>query len=74
MVTAPAGMELGWRVDVRHDHDALDAFYPRAQLADFVQRVEGLAAIVIAVGDEHDFGLDLAEAIDHALDAEIGRA
>ncbi len=67
-------VEIGWRVDVGHDHHPLDAFYPRAQLANLVQRVEGLAVIEIAVGDEHDLGFDLPEAIDHAFDAEIGRA
>src|ERR1700685_4437567 len=63
-------LEIGWRGDIRHDHHSRDAFYPRAQLADLVQRVEGLAVVKIAVGDEYHLWFDLAEAIDHALDAE----
>ena len=34
----------------------------------------GLAGVEIAVGGEHHLGRDLAEPVEHALNAEIGRA
>ena len=57
----------------QHD-DALDAGQLRQAFADAGQRIEALAAIAIAVGGEQQLGRDLAEAVEHALHAEIRRA
>ena len=43
-------------------------------LPDSRQRVVRLSAVEIAVGRDEHSGLDLPEAIDHALHAEVGRA
>src|SRR5439155_7375309 len=37
-------------------------------------RVVLLAVVAVAVGAEEHFRLDLAEALEHAVDAEVGRA
>src|SRR5277367_1029006 len=66
-------VQIGWCVDVGHDYDPFDAFYPSSQLANPVHRVESLAVVKIAVGDEYDFGLNLPKAIDHAFNAEVRR-
>src|SRR6185437_9827702 len=57
------------------DHDgALDAGKLRQHLRDGLERVEGLAAVEVAVGREEYLGLNLSEAIQHTVDAEVRRA
>src|SRR3546814_7367548 len=58
----------------REDDDALDARHPLRHGRDASQRIMRLAVVEIAVGGEQDPGLDLAEAVEHALPPEIRRA
>ena len=58
----------------RHQHNPLDARKARRDLPHFGGIVEPLAARAVAGrGDQH-LGRDLAEAVEHAIDAEIRRA
>ena len=43
-------------------------------LADSRQRIDRLSGIPVAVGADEDLGPDLAEAVEHAVGAEVGRA
>jgi len=61
------------RVQVGHDHDMLQARQRIHQVADDGAAVEILAAVAVAVDREDHLRLDLAEAVDHALRAEVGR-
>src|SRR5919112_1796305 len=64
-----------WRsMQVGNDDDPLDLGYAFPYFADSCQRINLLAGIPIAVGAEEDLGLDLAEAVEHSVGAEVGRA
>ena len=43
-------------------------------LCELVGDVDGLAVVVVAVAGDQHLRLDLAEAVEHALHAEVGRA
>src|SRR5688572_27912960 len=62
------------RAEIVDDYALLDARQPLQHLARLLLRVELLAAVDVAIGAEKDFGLDLPEAVEHALHAEVGRA
>ena len=55
------------------DH-VLDGRQAGADLRDPLGERVRLAAVPVAVGGEQDLGLDLAEAVEHAAHAEVGRA
>jgi hypothetical protein len=57
----------------RDHHHPLDARQLGDDLGELVEH-EGLAAVVVAVAGDQHLGLDLAEAVEHALHAEVGRA
>ncbi len=61
-------------VHVAGHHDALDRRHPVGQLGHPAQAVVDLAVVLVGGGDEQHLRLDLAEAVHHALHAEIGRA
>ena len=59
--------------EVGHDEHVLDTRQPRQNASQFVGEIDLFAGVKVAVtGDQH-FRLDLAEAIDDALNAKIGR-
>ena len=62
------------RPDVRHDDHARNAGQAADDRRDLVGQRQRLAVVPVAVDGEDHLGLDLAEAVEHALDAEIGRA
>src|SRR5258708_2314593 len=62
------------RVVVRHDHHLAQRRQLLGDGAHALERVVALAVVAVAVGAEQHFRLDLAEAVEHALDAEVGRA
>jgi len=66
--------DIRCRRGVGHDDEAAQAGQLRGNLADPVQRVMLFARVEVAIGGEQHGGLDLAEAVHHALDAEVGRA
>ena len=57
----------------RHDHP-LQAGQAGRDLGELGAHVDRLAVIAVAVDGDQDLGLDLAEPVEHALDAEVGRA
>ena len=59
--------------NVGHDHDFFQARQARRDLPHLAQRIVDPAVVVVAVGDEQQLGCHLAEAVDHALHAEVGR-
>ncbi len=59
---------------VRHDDDALDRGQPGGDRCDLVLDRDRLAVVPVAVDGDEQLGLDLAEAIEHTLDAEVRRA
>ena len=71
---------VGNRLDIRswigigHHDDPFDRRQLLQNLADARQAVDGLALKKIAVGRKKHLGLNLAEAIQHAFDTEVGRA
>ncbi len=73
-----AGIEVLHHVrgaaEIGHHDDRAQRRQLGDDLAELVGDVEGLAAVVVAVAGDQHLGLDLAEAVEHALDAEIGRA
>ena len=62
------------RIEVRHHHDLAQAGQLFRDLGHARERVVLLAVVAVAVGAEQHLGLDLAEAVEHALHAEVGRA
>ena len=63
------------RLRVGHDDDAARRVGSFAAIsARRGDDVDRLAVVEVAVGGEQHLGLDLAEAVEHALHAEIGRA
>jgi hypothetical protein len=52
----------------------LDARQLRANIPGFVVEIVAFAVIKITVGRKQETRLGLAEAIDHAVDAEVGRS
>ncbi len=58
----------------RHHHHALDGRQLGQDLRQPVEGAVALAVVEVAVGGEEHLGLDLAEAVQHALHAEVGRA
>src|SRR5574337_2097317 len=65
--------DVRFLLDVRHHHHVLDRGQFFQHAADALQRVHGLAGIEIAVAGEQHLGLDLAETVKHAVDAEVRR-
>ena len=61
-------------VAIGREHDALDAGHRRNDLPRLTEIVEPFAVVEITVCQDQYLGLDLAEPVEHALDAEIGRA
>jgi len=59
---------------VGHHDELLDARNLLEHAAHLRQAVEALAAVAVRIGREQHFRLDLAEAVDHAVDTEIRRA
>ena len=74
----PHGLGDVGDVDVRVEVGDHDHLAHGGQLLDDLaharERVVLLAVVAVAVGAEQDLRLDLAEAVDHALDAEVGGA
>ena len=66
--------DIGARVELRHDHHLAQAGKLLGDGAHPLERVVPFAVVAIAVGAEQHLRLDLSEAIEHALDTEIGRA
>jgi len=60
--------------DEGHDGDMAEARQSGDDLGELVVARQNLARIAIAVAGNEHLGLDLAETIEHAPDAEIGRA
>ncbi len=44
------------------------------EVVDTLVQLDPFAVVVITVAGEQHLGLDLAEAVEHALDAEVRRA
>src|SRR5437667_5131236 len=59
---------------VGNDDDALEAWQARRDLAQLLERVDLLSVVEVAVSREEHRRADLAEAVEHALNPEIGRA
>jgi hypothetical protein len=70
----PEPVERRLRRGVGHDHDRRERRQARGDLAQLGEAVMRLAVVVIPVDGEQHLGLDLAEAVDDALHAEIRRA
>ena len=63
------------RIEVRHDHDlAQRSAASRRSARTRSSESCALAVVAVAVGAEQHLRLDLAEAVEHALDAEVRRA
>ena len=62
------------RLEERHHDHALQARQAGHDLGELGAHVDRLAVITVAVDRDQHLGLDLAEAVDHPLDAEVGRA
>jgi len=58
---------------IGHQHQPADAGQFGHQFGQFRPQVDGLAVVPVAVAGDQRLGLGLAEAVDHALDAEIRR-
>ena len=58
---------------VGHDHQLLQRGHLRRDLGHLGHRIDGLAVVEIAVPGEQNLRLGLAETVEHALHAEIGR-
>ena len=59
---------------IADNHDAPDRRNPLLNLGYSSSGLKGLAAIAVSVHGEQDLGLDLAQSIDDAVDAEVRRA
>src|SRR3990172_4396755 len=59
---------------MRHHHDFAQAGQPRRDLRDARKRIVLPPRVAVAVGAEEDLRFDLAETLEHAVDAEIRRA
>jgi hypothetical protein len=66
--------DIDLRVEMRHDHDLAQARQLFHQLGNALERIVGFSVVAVAVGTKQQLGLDLAEAVEHAVDAEIRRA
>ena len=55
------------------DHDFLDAVDPVNNVADLFANIVAFAVIMIAINRDHDFRFDLAEPVNNALNAKVGR-
>ena len=62
------------RIQIGNDDHLAHRRQALGDLAHTLERVVRLPVVAVAVGAEQHLGLDLAEAVDHAVDAEIGRA
>src|SRR6266700_4715030 len=67
------GRHIGPLAYVRRDDDALEAREPRGDVPHPVERAHDLAVVEIPVRCEEHDRADLAETVEHALHAEIGR-
>src|SRR6266581_3413499 len=67
------GRYIGPRAHVGHDDDTPEAREARGNVPHPVERAHDLAVVEIAVGGEEHGRPDLAETVEHALHAEIGR-
>ncbi len=56
------------------DDQRLERRQFRDELGDGIRTIEHLAPVLVAVGSDEHFGLDLLEAIEHALRPEIRSA
>ena len=61
-------------VALGNDHGFFEAGKRPGDLGDFFKHAVALAVVVVAVGGEQNFRLDLTEPVEDAGDAEIGRA
>ena len=59
--------------EVGQQHHVLDAGQAVEDAPEHLGAVEVAPAVAVAVDREHDLGLDLREAVDHAARAELGR-
>ena len=66
--------DAGRLADVWNHHHPLHGWQLLEHAADRRERVDGLAVVEIAVGGEEHARRHLAEAVEHAVDAEVGRA
>ena len=66
--------EVGLGVQERDDDQLLEPVQPGGDVGQSLQAVEVAAAVAVAVDCHEHAGADLAEAVDHAVGAEIGRA
>src|SRR5207253_3819947 len=57
----------------RHDHDLAHARQFLDDGAHALERIVLLAVVAVAIGAEERLRLDLAEALEHGFDAEVGR-
>ena len=62
------------RLEERGHHHVLERGQAAGDLGELGADVDRLAVVAVAVDRDQHLGLDLAEAVEHALDAEIGRA
>ena len=65
---------VGLLVQVGHQHRALHRRQLLEHALDALDRVDALAGVVVAVAGEQHLRRDLTEAVEHAADAEVGRA
>ena len=61
-------------LQIRDDDDPLDRRQPGDDLRHLVENRSDLAVVTIRVDGEQDARLDLSQAIEHAVHAEVGRA
>ena len=64
--------EVGLGVQERDDDQVLEPAQPGGDVGQSLQAVEVAAAVAVAVDGHEHAGADLAEAVDHAVGAEIG--
>ena len=62
------------RIEERRQHHVLERGQAADDLDEFRAHVDRLAVVAVAVDRDQHLGLDLAEAVEHALHAEIGGA
>jgi len=73
-LVARQAAEYGSVVEIRHYDNTLDGWNLRHDLAHSRQAVDLLPCVAVAIGAEQHLWLDLAEAVQYALHAEIRRA
>ena len=59
--------------EIGNDDDPAQRRQPAGDRCEFVGDVDRLAVVVVAIAGDEDLRLDLTEAIEHALNPEIGR-